>query len=381
MKSHQLIATALLMALLLLNNGLTSSDGIAQDDEGARLPIREIVYVCDDGDAEICVISTDGRRFKQLTNNSTQDLAPSINDSGQIAFQCGFDPNDTEGKYEICSINSDGSEQMLITEGEFSSFTPDINESGLIAFNCPTETRPRSAPVRENQSQVEVFYGICTVQHDGSDLRIATAGQASDLVPEGRVLGSAPDINNNGDIVFVCWFRIEERLGLYPHLCNIGADGESLQIITNYPLWAEGPSLNDAGQIAFSCIPPGEIPVYDKDICLINSDGTGYIVLFRDVTFDEAHPRISEDGWVAYECTGNLLIGSAICIVADDGSGRRQVAASSVEKEITTPVMLQEGILIYVCSDGDKEICMLYDDANTALKITRNGSDDINPDL
>lgn len=380
MKSHRCRALIALMALLLSVGGFSQSTGIAQNN-GSFLPIRQIVYVCNDGDAEICVISTDGRGLRQLTHNSTQDLWPSINDAGQIAYQCGFNPSIPNSKYEICTVNSDGSGGIQITDGQFSSYTPDINEAGLIAFNCPTESRPRTGPVRENQPQFEVFYGICTIQHDGSDLRVLTTGTASTLVPEGRVLGSAPDINNLGQIVFVCWFRIEERLGLYPHLCMIEASGESLRTITGYPTWAEAPSMNDAGQIAFACIPPGEIPVYDKDICLINSDGNGFIVLFRDVTFDEGHPRISEDGWIAYECSGSFLIGSAICIVSDDGSGRRQVDASSVQGEIETPVMMQRGIVVYVCSDGDKEICVLYDDASITYKVTKNGSDDVNPDL
>lgn len=367
--------------------------GSAQVDEPV-FPIETIVYICHDGDSEICVIRTDGRGFRQLTNNRTEDFYPSMNSNGQIAYQCGLNQADPSSTYQICSINIDGSDELVLTDSEFSNFTPDINDSGLIAFNCPTTIDERSDPLNPGETIKFAFYGVCVVLADGSGFQQVTVGEASTLVPEGRVNGAQPDINNNGDIVFTCWLVAERSsvtLGLFPHICIISANGENFRTLTGPPTEAEYPSINDAGQVAFSCIPDDDIPVYDRDICVINADGTGFNHLFNDITFDQIRPSISNDGWIAYECLGGARppdFRNGICVVNFFGSGRRLVDATSGilfnnnEEEPRHPVMLREGVVVYTCPNGNTfEICLLYGDADVRFQITHNDTNDSFPDL
>lgn len=371
--------------------------GIAQEEENI-FPIETVVYVCHDGsDAEICVIRTDGRGFRQLTHNNSEDLFPKINASGQIAYQCGDKPVSQGPIYQICTINIDGSDQFVATDTEYGSFTPAINDSGLVAFNCPTSVVPRSAPGGEEQAeqQFSVFYGICTVQVDGSDFREVTTGQASDLVQPGRVNGSLPQMNNLGEIVFTCWLPTPETPWLFPHVCFVNASGEGLERLTSWPMDAFQPTINDDSIIAFSCIPQDDIPVHDRDICTMNSDGSDFHHLYNDIIFNDARPSMSNDGLIAYECPGGSRsrFGSeGICTVRVDGSERQLLANPFAGVQLPTnrnapapflrPIILRAGAIIFECgADLEGEICLLYGSTNLVVLITDNETADHSPDF
>jgi hypothetical protein len=394
MNRQRMIFLLGITAIFVLS-GMTAdqSVGIAQEEEPV-FPIETVVYICDDGDSEICVIRTDGRGFKQITNNSTEDFYPALNNNGKIAYQCGLRQSDPDSVYQICSINADGSDELVLTNDDFNNYTPDINDSGLIAFNCPTNIDEREDPVNPGETVTFAFYGVCTILDDGSGLRQVTQGEASTLVPEGRVNGAQPDLNNNGEIVFTCWLAAERSsvtLGLFPHICAIDSNGENFRTLTAPPMEAEYPTINDAGQVAFSCIPDDDIPVYDRDICVINTDGTGLQHLFNDIVFDQIRPSISNDGWIAYECLGGARppdFRNGICIVNFEGFGRKLADATSsivfnaTEPPPRQPIMVKEGVVVYTCPSGDTfEICLLYGDADVKFQITDNDSNDVFPDL
>jgi hypothetical protein len=387
--------------MLFVFVGLISgqSIGIAQEEEVDPFPIETLTYVCHDGtDSEICVIRTDGRGFRQLTNNSGEDLHPSLNGNGVIAYQCSDRLQNQLPIYQICAINTDGSDERVLTNTVFSNFTPSINDSGLIAFNCATseEERDTSTDAGEDEPEDPVFYyGICTMLLDGTDFRSVTTGQASELVQPGRVNGSVPVLNNAGKIVFTCWLPVEQSVWQYPHICVVDADGENLMTLSGWPMRAFQPSINDSNIVAFSCIPMDDIPVYDRDICTINADGTGFHHLYNDIIYDDARPAMSEDGWIAYECPGgdkSRRFAAGICRVRVDGTERELLVNPvgivqwptnrNTPGPYLNPAIISRGAIVFECGAGNNiEICLVHSSANTIFQITDNDTPDRTPEF
>jgi hypothetical protein len=379
-----------------------ATDAMAQEEEEEEnvFPIETLVYNCFDengGDAELCVIRTDGRGFRQITNNSTEDLYPSLSNSGKIAYQCSDTAVDQNPIYQICSINIDGTDEQVLTDNEFSNFTPDINDSGTIAFNCATSTEERDNSMDESEdgSPISVFYGVCTILSDGTGFKNISTGQASELVEPGRVNGSIPKLNNIGKVVFTCWLPVPESIWLFAHICIVDASGDNLMTLSNWPMRAFQPSINDQNIVAFSCIPRDDIPVYDRDICTINADGSGFHHLYNDLIYDDARPYLSEDGWISYECPGGSFsrrFSAGICTVRTDGTERELLANPAGIVQLSTnrntpgpylrPVILRKGTIVFECGqDENTEICLLYGSANIIFSITDNDTPDRYPEL
>ena len=71
----------------------------------------QIAFQCrsisEGADNEICIINADGSDFMQLTFNEVNDEWPAINDDGTIAFLCG--------RRQLCVIDSEGSDVERVT--------------------------------------------------------------------------------------------------------------------------------------------------------------------------------------------------------------------------------------------------------------------------
>lgn len=215
---------------------------------------------------------------------------------------------------------------------------------------------------------------ICSMSADGSGFRKLTTGGG----PKG-----APAINRSGQIVYRCGWRDEE-------LCVVMANGSGFQRLGNtreHPqspssytgvafLRDSNPSINDKGLIAYSCF-DGE----DREICVINFDGTGFKMLTQNTRIEDWNPSINNSGQIAYSCNskwqGALPFEDDLCVINADGSGQKQL--TTLYWKNSDPAINDSGLITFVCytpvSDSAEpgeytfhsEICSVNFD-NTALK-------------
>lgn len=79
-----------------------------------------------DGDNEIYIVNADGSGEQQLTNNSANDLRPSISANGsKIAFV-----SDRDGNNEIYIMNSNGTNVVRLTNDAGNDYFPSISADG-----------------------------------------------------------------------------------------------------------------------------------------------------------------------------------------------------------------------------------------------------------
>jgi len=124
-------------------------------------------------------------------------------------------------------------------------------------------------------------------------------------------------------------------------------------------------SSTSIAQIAFQCrIGEGAI-----NICLANSDGTGFMQVTQVEKFlDNAFPDINDSGHIVYSCR-EKPIEDNICISMTDGRGSRQLTSDPGDaRENRSPSINDNGIVVYICTDfspHDSELCMV--DSGTGI--------------
>ena len=308
------------------------------------------VYVCYDGDTEICVVDLNNKTTTQLTFNETRDESPDMNRHGQIAFTCSVD------SHEICLINADGTGIQQLTSNTYYEISPSINDAGQIAFEChPNQSFGMRAPLSNGLAS-----DICVVNHDGSGYKNLTELFGRDA--------RQPSINNAGVVSFECEgdeFTNIHGLTLRPtNLCTIQADGSTPLRLTDHDSDDVSAQIHDDGQILYACA--GDWPT--SQICLINSNGSGFRAVFPeavDVIVD-GEARMNERGEIAFGCRPDGFSLANLCVINSDGSGFRQLELASGYNYVWVHTITDDGQILFGCHSADfRAMCAVnFDNSN-----------------
>lgn len=273
----------------------------------------------------------------------------------QIAYSCG------EGA--ICVIDEDGrgAKELPNVNVQFRqnlAHSPSINNQGLVVYECDEQ--------------------ICVVDSSAesadSNTAISLTGNIGFNLDIGCCRGfEAPDINNDGLVVMLCHAGNTE-------ICAIKSDGAGFARITSNTSLDDMPVINDEGQIAFVCYPPGQQGVagrfhHESEICSINVDGSQLRTLTQS-TQGSWLPSINNSGQIAYVCKD--IIEGDICVINADGSGFINVTNN--DNNELNPSINASGRIAFSCYDGeDWEICAVDADGDNFLRLTYNEGDDMEP--
>ena len=219
----------------------------------------KIAFVSDrdsyrDGNDEIYIrnvyiMSVDGSGQKNLTNNPAEDGMPSFSpDGSKIAFESNRD-----GNYEIYIINVDGSEQTRLTKNPAWDLRPSFSPDGSkIAFT----------------SNRDGNYEIYIMDPDGKNQIRLTNNDSKDVSPSWSPDGSKIAFESNRD----------GNCEIY--IMNV--DGSEQTRLTNNPAEDRQPCFSpDGAKIAFGSWRDGNWEIY-----IMNVDGSGQTRLTNNPTYD-----------------------------------------------------------------------------------------------
>ena len=235
-------------------------------------PQGHIVFVCFDGDDDICLMGADGSGITRLTDNEFGDFYPSLSPDGQSIF---FARQIRGSNYEIFRMDTDGSNATQLTSNGAENYAPALSPDGArIVF---TSTQGGSA------QQIWVMGG------DGLNaVQLTTEGENIDpsWSPDGRFITFASSRTGKRQIWLM---NVEDALQ--------GTDGSGQRQITDREDVGGRNSLSPDGQtLTFYA---GKREDSSRNIYLINRDGTN----LRQITTegDNLAPSFSPDGgWIVF---------------------------------------------------------------------------------
>ena len=203
-------------------------------------------------------LDSDGNSYTimQLTNNSTSDVLPDINDNGEIVWY-GFDGNENEVFYY------DGNSIINFTDNLTHDIVPKINNSGQIVWN--------NFVTNGNE---EVFY------YDGNSNNQITVNSTSD--------SSDPRLNDNGHIVWAA------RNGNYSQIFYY--DGSTTIQLTNSNANKNFPDINNNGHVVWRNIDINSNP---SDIEIFYYNGNTSFNISNNSNVEYA-PKINNNGHVVW---------------------------------------------------------------------------------
>ncbi|MGB7069089.1 MAG: DPP IV N-terminal domain-containing protein [Pyrinomonadaceae bacterium] len=207
-----------------------------------------------DGNEEIYVMNPDGSNQTRLTNNTTNDFAPSLSpDGSRIAFMGRRDGND-----EIYVMNADGSNQTRLTNNPAIDDTP---------FFSPDGNRIAFTSSRDGNSEVYIM------DSDGSNQTRLTNNPAFDRNPSFSPDGSRIAFESNRDL--------SSSMEIYV----MNADGSNQTRLTFFsPANDDLPSFSpDGGRIAFTSTRDGNSEIY-----VMNADGSNQVRLTNNPATDDS---------------------------------------------------------------------------------------------
>lgn len=221
------------------------------------------------GDFEIFLIRADGTGLFQLTQNASDDFAPSVSgNSGKIAFQTRI-----AGFYDIQTVNSDGSGLTRLTNSTGDDVAPSISADGTsIAFisNGPAieavGPEPESFPVPNVQPSGPAPFAVYVIDSTGASLRQVSGTSGDSLGP-----------SISGDGTRVAYYSGGSNAEVY----LVDSDGTGLIQVTNNTVVDAAPSLDQTGEtVVFMSSLGGDFEIYAANLQLpcslmgdVNSDG------------------------------------------------------------------------------------------------------------
>jgi hypothetical protein len=295
-----------------------------------NLPLNVIVYVCDDGDQEICVIHADGSGFQKLTGNITQDYRPVMNRHGQIAFICNRDSDgsgDTSPQADLCVVNMDGSGLTRLSNHfplNYSEY-PAIDDEGEIFYICFNKT---------------LSIEICSVNFDGTGSKILTDNNWTEF---------ALSVDSHSGLAFIC-VPAGSASFFDTEICKMKTDGSDFRQVTHNDLLEWGAVINETGIILSNC---------DKDLlhhaglCLIYPPNDRFVVLSSSTIGNKY--SLNNQNQIAFQCYDGH--DSEICVMQADGSGLKYLTVN--ESGDTMPSINDAGVVAYLC---DKQLCVIHAD-------------------
>jgi Tol biopolymer transport system component len=265
------------------------------------LPDR-IVYTSQDGDnTDIWVMDLDGQHQTQLTSGPS-DLSPVLSSDGRrILFLHTTDEN----SWFPTIMKVDGSDPVTVPLGSDIS-APFFSPNGKqLTF------------IRYIDGQARIFKADVS----GANLvQLATPGANQGFSGTPTWGGSGA-----GRIVY----QVEGPRSIW----IMNADGSNQTMVIEHTdiLFHSGTFATispDGTKIAFEC----SLAIHTFDICVINSDGTGFLPL-TDTDGDNRYPRWTRDGHIVFRSTrdGNM----EIYIMNVDGTGQTNLTNTTAVNEGT----------------------------------------------
>ncbi len=318
--------------------------------------IPEIVFVSErDGNPEIYTMNSVGENIKRLTNDPSSDISPVWSpDNLQIAFY-----SNRGGRFILYIMNSDGTGQRPLNK----VFQSEIN-ARLPAYKWAPDSR-RIVFLDSNN-----IYILDTVDESIVFQKKVTAnGIIRDVTwsPDGNRIAVAFTFDNNS---FVSIINMERN-----SIDQITETSEFIQIISWSP---------DNNRIAYSASCPmgGGDMICGSAIFVMNPDGQG----LKKITDGEIPHWIR--GWTP---DGNYILfdaPSSAYLVSQDGLTQLHIVdeANSPERRVTTayvdPALSANGQKIVFPSlrDGQWEIYVVNIDGTELMNLTKNPSNDYDPD-
>lgn len=218
---------------------------------------------------------TEDQGLQTLAPQNVHELDRNLSSDGsdQLHFNC------RENSAGICQVAFNQSGEFGDIQFRGSGKSAVANQTGTIVFLC----------LNSDNSVNE----LC-VQKNGESKLINL--KISVNLPSQMSI----DINNLGQIVFHCIVGSEERTDI----CMINSDGSQFRLLTNNQWENQNPKLNDSGQVVFDCheaTVSNLLDIRNREICAIRIDGSGYKILTERLLGGFA-PSINNKGEVAYSC-------------------------------------------------------------------------------
>ncbi|MFN8549058.1 MAG: hypothetical protein U0527_14095 [Candidatus Eisenbacteria bacterium] len=277
-----------------------------------------------------------------LSSNTGDDLAPEVNDQGQVVWQ-GFDGQD----WEIFTREVAGGAVHQITNNTTDDWHPKINASGRIVWD------------RFDGQDYEIFSssfeGTGVVQVTNNS---ATSGQPRDDV--------WPEINAAGRVV---WFGHD---GNDWEIFSADATGGAILNLSNNAIEDEYPKINSSGRVVWHAWQDNN----NTEIWSANATG-GIATRISNNSLPDWYPEINALGrvvWMERDATGDWEIRAA------NADGSNQAAITDNDAHDQYPKIDDSGRVDWQGFDGhDWEIYQWS--GGTVYQVTDNESDDRAVDL
>jgi TolB protein len=250
-----------------------------------------------DGNGEIYLLTPESE--VNITNNPAEDANPSVSpDGSKILFSSGL-----EGVFHIYVVNVDGSGLAKLTDSSDDDLSPRWSPDGKrIAF-----------------SRAGALY---VMDSDGTNARQLTEPKPEATAPPCETGAFVGGWSPDGERLTFYTSSITRDQG---EICTINVDGSDLRVVVSQPPgWHVEPAWSPDGEwIAYRFIPQGSD---DYEIYKVRPDGSSWTNLTNDPAMD-IEPAWSPDGeWIVF--SSNRSGDFELYIMRPDGSDVTRITNS-----------------------------------------------------
>lgn len=354
---------------------------------------KSIVYVSDvEGNFEVYsrVIATGETR--RLTHNFGHDSFPSYSPDGtQIIFNSDVEKENNDvyvmkidgsgvrkltdaPGWDACFPNSwspDGTQVLMLSDR-------DGGKDNIYLMNIEPFAPARVTPQIESETPLEISYsptGDEIAYISSNELRIFNNGSQTDRFVYRTTAGASPVYSpDGGKIIF------QDRIGDNTEICVVNTDGTGFANLTRNPARDMTPAFSpDGGRIAFAASRAASTTTFE--IYVMNADGSDARMVYGDRAVS-AGPRWSPDGRslvFANDREDGRVGNFELFLISVDGGV--PVRLTNRQRYDTDPVFSPDGkrIAFVSNSDGNPEIYVMNADGTGLLRMTRDQKNDIAP--
>jgi Tol biopolymer transport system component len=286
----------------------------------------------------IFIVNPDGSGLQRLTPTGVFDRDPVWSpDGSRILFASGED---------LYVMNRDGSSRFRVVDAQ-----------GVLAYRWSPDASMIAYTVERAEGD-DLFEDLWVVRADGgSPVRIAVNATFPTWAPDGVRIAYASDAPGDGQV----------------HVVNSDGTGDitlTSALVATQTSWSP-----DGSVIAFVTVP-------DRNIMLINPDGSGLVNLTQDQADDDS-PVWSPDGTTLAFNTGaaDQPLESEIAVMNRHGSGRR-ILTTHVGFDFSPDWSPDGTRIVFTRSDAqDSEVYVMDRDGGVQVNVSnRRGTFDTAPD-
>jgi len=242
----------------------------------------QIVYQCSSGSGsrveslQVCAFDVAEHRFRALNPNEYVPAKPDINDNGTVLFVCAHATDlgeappftlDESFTPDLCSVNFDGSDFLVIALDKLWVIDYEMNGDGKIVFTCLKQDEIHRA--------AQSIYDFCSFDENNDLILVENSV---------RMTGNI-SMNTTGEIVFPCEIvsAMSSRSDLFTICYKRDLYAEPKDLLAEKLSGGKNAQISDSGQVVFVCYDEDLRGPFSREICVINSDGTG----LQRLTFDK----------------------------------------------------------------------------------------------